>query len=160
VRKQMPQAGLGDIPYLGGDGIQDGRGDTEGSFINIAGEAAANSFSSVAAIAEYPGKAEFAEKYEAEYGEAPGAYSASGYACAQIALAAIAAAAEAGDVTREAVRAAGTDTATAWDTVLGEIKFDEVGDTNQRIISLYKADLTADEGVGNWVFDSQVNYGN
>jgi branched-chain amino acid transport system substrate-binding protein len=160
VRKQMPQAGLGDIPYLGGDGIQDGRGDTEGSFINIAGEAAANSFSSVAAIAEYPGKAEFAEKYEAEYGEAPGAYSASGYACAQIALEAIRTAAEAGDVTREAVRAAGTDTATAWDTVLGEIKFDEVGDTNQRIISLYKADLTADDGVGNWVFDSQVNYGN
>jgi branched-chain amino acid transport system substrate-binding protein len=160
VRKQMPQAGLGEIPYLGGDGIQDGRGDTDGSFINIAGEAAANSFSSVAAIAEYPGKAEFAAKYEAEYGEAPGAYSASGYACAQIALEAIRTAAGKGDVTREAVRVAGTDTAIAWNTVLGEIKFDEVGDTNQRIISLYKADLTADDGVGNWVFDSQVNYGN
>ena len=55
VRKQMPQAGLGDLAYLGGDGIQDGRGDTAGSFINIAGEAAPNSYSSVAAIAEYPG---------------------------------------------------------------------------------------------------------
>ena len=55
VRKQMPQVGLGEIPYLGGDGIQDGPGTTEGSFINIAGEAAANSFSSVAAISEYPG---------------------------------------------------------------------------------------------------------
>jgi branched-chain amino acid transport system substrate-binding protein len=160
VRKQMPQAGLGDIPYLGGDGIQDGRGDTAGSFINIAGEAAANSFSSVAAIAEYPGKAAFAEKYEAEYKEAPGAYSASGYACAQVVLEAIKGAAAKGDVTRDAVRVAGTDTAAKWNTVLGEIMFDAVGDTNQRIISLYKADLTAGDGTGDWVFDSQVNYGN
>ncbi len=78
VRKQMPQAGLGDLVYLGGDGIQDGRGDTAGSFINIAGDAAPNSYSSVAAIAEYPGQADFAKKYEAEYKVAPGAYSASG----------------------------------------------------------------------------------
>jgi len=160
VRKQMPQAGLGDLPYLGGDGIQDGRGDTEGSFINIAGEAAANSFSSVAAIAEFPGQAEFGKKYEAEYGVAPGAYSASGYACAQIVLEAIKKAADKGDVTREAVRAAGTDTTATWTTVLGDLSFDEVGDTNQRIISLYKADLTAGDGAGDWVFNKQINYGN
>ena len=160
VRKQMPQAGLGDIPYLGGDGIQDGPGSTEGSFINIAGEAAANSFSSVAAIAEFPGQADFAAKYEAEYGEAPGAYSASGYACAQVALEAIAAAAGKGDVTRESVRVAGTDTSATWNTVLGDISFDEVGDSSQKIISLYKADLTAADGVGDWVFNKQVDYAN
>ena len=155
----MPQVGLGDIPYLGGDGIQDGPGTTDGSFINIAGEAAANSFSSVAAIAEYPGQADFAAKYKAEYNEEPGAYSASGYACAQIVLKAIATAASKGDVTREAVRAAGTDTATTFETVLGPVQFDAVGDTNQKIISLYKVDLTAADGKGDWVFDSQVNYG-
>jgi branched-chain amino acid transport system substrate-binding protein len=159
VRKQMPQVGLGDLPYLGGDGIQDGLGTTDGSFINIAGEAAANSYSSVAAIAEFPGQAEFGEKYQAAYGEAPGAYSASGYACAQIVLKAIETAAAAGDVTRETVRAAATDPATTFETVLGPVKFDEVGDTSQKIISLYKTDLTADDGAGNWVFDSQVNYG-
>ena len=159
VRKQMPQAGLGELPYLGGDGIQDGRGDTEGSFINIAGEAAANSFSSVAAIAEFPGQEEFAEKYEAEFGVAPGAYSASGYACAQIVLEAIEVAAGKGDVTREAVRVAGTDTAATWNTVLGDLSFDEVGDSSQKIISLYKADLTAGDGTGDWVFNKQVNYG-
>ena len=98
VRKQMPQAGLGDIAYMGGDGIQDGRGDTAGSFINIAGDAAPNSFSSVAAIAEYPGQADFAKKYEAEFKVAPGAYSASGYACAQVVLKAIETAAAKGDV--------------------------------------------------------------
>ena len=159
VRKQMPQAGLGDLAYLGGDGIQDGPGTTSGSFINIAGAAAANSFSSVAAIAEYPGQAEFAAKYKAEYGEEPGAYSASGYACAQIILKAITTAAGKGDVTRESVRAAATDTATTFDTVLGPVKFDAVGDTNQKIISLYKVDTAAAGGKGDWTFDSQVNYG-
>jgi branched-chain amino acid transport system substrate-binding protein len=159
VRKQMPQVGLGDIPYLGGDGIQDGPGTTDGSFTNIAGEAAANSFSSVAAISDYPGKAEFATKYKAAYNEEPGAYSASGYACAQIVLKAIETAASKGDVTRESVRAAGVDPATTYETVLGPVKFDAVGDTNQKIISLYKVDLTAAGGKGDWVFDSQVNYG-
>jgi branched-chain amino acid transport system substrate-binding protein len=159
VRKQMPQAGLGDLVYLGGDGIQDGRGDTDGSFINIAGEAATNSYSSVAAISEFPGQADFAKKYEAEYGVAPGAYSASGYACAQVVLEAIKAAAGKGDVTRESVRAAGTDPASTFTTVVGNVQFDAVGDTNQKIISLFKADLTAGDGAGDWVFAKQVNYG-
>ncbi len=160
VRKQMPQSGLGDLAYLGGDGIQDGPGTAAnaGSFINIAGAAAANSFSSVAAIAEYPGKADFDARYKAEYKEDAGAYSASGYACAQIILQAIKTAAAKGDVTREAVRAAGSDPNTTFETVLGPVKFDAVGDTNQKIISLYKVDLTAAGGKGDWVFDSQVDY--
>jgi branched-chain amino acid transport system substrate-binding protein len=159
VRKQMPQVGLGEIPYLAGDGIQDGLGSTDGSFINIAADAAANSYSSVAAISDFPGKAEFAEKYQAEYGEAPGAYSASGYACAQVVLEAIKTAAGKGDVTREAVRVAGVDPATTFNTVVGPVSFDEVGDTSQKIISLFKVDLAAADGAGDWVFDSQVNYG-
>jgi branched-chain amino acid transport system substrate-binding protein len=154
VRKQMPQAGLGSLAYLGGDGIQDGPKTVDGSFINIAGDAAANSFSSVAAIAEYPGKADFDAKYLAEYKVAAGAYSASGYACAQIVLEAIKTAAAKGDVTREAVRAAGVNTATTFQTVLGPVTFDAVGDTSQKIISLYKVDMAK----ADWVFDSQVDY--
>jgi branched-chain amino acid transport system substrate-binding protein len=157
VRKQMPQVGLGTIAYLGGDGIQDGPKSVDGSFINIAGDAAADSFSSVAAIAEYPGKADFETKYKAAYGVAAGAYSASGYACAQVVLDAIKTAATKGDVTRENVRAAGVDTNTTFQTVLGPVKFDAVGDTNQKIISLYKVDMTLADP--NWVFDSQINYG-
>jgi branched-chain amino acid transport system substrate-binding protein len=156
VRKQMPQAGLGDLVYLGGDGIQDGRGDTAGSFINIAGEAAPNSFSSVAAIAEFPGKADFAKKYEAEYKVAPGAYAASGYACAQVVLQAIETAAAKGDVTVESVRAAGTDTAATFTTVIGDLQFNEVGDTKQPIISLFKVDMAAGEGTGDWTFLKQL----
>jgi branched-chain amino acid transport system substrate-binding protein len=160
VRKQMQQAGLdpAKVAYLGGDGIQDGPGSVAGSFINIAGDAAANSASSVAAIAEYPGKDEFNKKYKAAYGVDAGAYSASGYACAQVVLDAIKAAAAKGDVTREAVRAAGTDPNTTFETVLGPVKFDAVGDTSQKIISLYTVDLAAADGVGDWKFDVQVDY--
>jgi branched-chain amino acid transport system substrate-binding protein len=156
VRKQMPQAGLGDLVYLGGDGIQDGRGDTAGSFINIAGDAAPNSYSSVAAIAEFPGQAEFAAKYEAEYDAAPGAYAASGYSCAQVLLQAIEKAVADGDVTREAVRAAGTDTAATFATVIGDLQFDAVGDTSQKYISLFKVDMAAGEGTGDWTFIKQL----
>jgi branched-chain amino acid transport system substrate-binding protein len=159
ARKQMPQAGLGDIPYLGGDGIQDQNGGVQGSFINIAGEAAKDSYSSVAAIHDIPGAADFAAKYQAEYKADPGAYSASGYACAQILIKAMADAAAKGDVTREAVRANVTNTATTFDTALGPVQFDAVGDTNQKIISLYKTDMTQAGGKGDWVFDKQINYG-
>ena len=159
ARKQMPQAGLGDLPYLGGDGIQDQNGGVQGSFINIAGAAGANSFSSVAAIHDIPGAADFAKKYTDEYKTDPGAYSASGYACAQILIKAITDAAAKGDVTREAVRANVTNAGTSFDTALGPVTFDAVGDTSQKIISLYKTDMTLASGKGDWVFDKQINYG-
>ncbi|MFZ9883184.1 MAG: branched-chain amino acid ABC transporter substrate-binding protein [Candidatus Limnocylindrus sp.] len=149
-RKAIEQAGGGDIEFYGGDGIQDGSG--EGSYIAIAGAASAKSFSSVAAIENIPDKAGFAAKYEAEYGEAPGAYSAAGYACAQVILDAIKRAVAAGEVTREAVRAAVVDTAVTYSTVLGGLSFDEVGDTSQKVISLYEV---VD---GNWTFVEQVDY--
>ncbi|MDA8238306.1 MAG: branched-chain amino acid ABC transporter substrate-binding protein [Chloroflexi bacterium] len=159
IRKQMPQAGLGDIPLLGGDGIQDQNGGVAGSYINIAGAAAANSYSSVAAIHDIPDAAAFKDKFTAEYKTDPGAYAASGYACAQVIIKAIETAASKGDVTREAVRAAGSDPNTTFDTVLGPIKFDAVGDTNQKIISLYKVDMALADGKGDWAFVKQINYG-
>ena len=159
LRKQMPQAGLGSLPFLGGDGIQDQNGSVSGSFINIAGAAAANSYSSVAAIHDIPGAADFTAKFKAAYNSDPGAYGASGYACAQIIIKALSTAAAAGPVTREAVRAAGVNTATTFDTVLGPVQFDAVGDTSQKIISLYKVDATAAGGKGDWVFVKQINYG-
>jgi branched-chain amino acid transport system substrate-binding protein len=151
-RKAIEQAGGGDVEFYGGDGIQDGTG--VGSYIAIAGAASVKSFSSVAAIENIPDKAGFAAKYEAEYGEAPGAYSASGYACAQVVLDAIKRAVAAGEVTRETVRAAMVDTSVTYSTVLGSISFDEVGDTSQKIISLYEV------VGGNWTFVKQIDYAN
>ena len=66
----------------------------------------------------------------------------------------IKAAVAAGDVTREAVRSAVVDKGAAFETVLGAVSFDEVGDTTQRIISLYKVDG------GKWTFVEEINYGN
>jgi branched-chain amino acid transport system substrate-binding protein len=157
IRKQMPQAGLGDIVMLGADGIQDQSGSVAGSFINIAGAAAANSYASTAAIHDIPDYAAFAAKYTAEYKTDPGAYAANGYACTQVILKSMADAAAKGDVTREAVRANATNTATTFDTILGPTTFDAVGDTSQKIISLWKVDMTAADGKGDWVFIKQVN---
>src|SRR3712207_6526622 len=98
-------------PYIGPDGIQDGPGNVDGSFINIAGTAAENSYSSVAAPAEFAGKEEFDAAYEEKFGEAPGAYSASGYACAQVLLGGLRNVEATSDLTalREAVRAEVTE---------------------------------------------------
>jgi ABC-type branched-subunit amino acid transport system substrate-binding protein len=60
----------------------------------------------------------------------------------------------AGEVTREAVRAAMVDTSVTYTTVLGDISFDEVGDTSQKVISLYEV---VD---GNWKFVEQIDYAN
>ena len=149
VRKAMIQAGLS-VPFYGGDGIQDGNGD--GSYIAVAGDASADSFSSVAAIHDIPAAADFAAKYKAKFGEDPGSYSASGYACAQIIIEAIKAAIAGGEVTRETVRAAAVTAGATYQTVLGPVGFDENGDTTQKVISLYKVEN------GDWVFDSQIDY--
>ena len=47
-----------------------------------------------------------------------------------------------------------TDTATVYSTVLGDVSFDENGDTSQKIISLYEV---VD---GNWTFVEQIDYAN
>ena len=44
------------------------------------------------------------------------------------------------------------DTAVTYSTVLGDLSFDEVGDTSQKVISLYEV---VD---GNWTFVEQVDY--
>jgi branched-chain amino acid transport system substrate-binding protein len=159
VRKQMEQNVLdpAKVAYLGGDGIQDGSGSYDGSFIGTAGAAAANSYSSVAAIHDIPGASAFAAKYRAAYNMDPGAYSAPGFACAQVILAAIQEAAAQGDVTREAVRVAATNTSTTFQTVLGPLGFDAVGDTSLKVISIYKVDLTVGGGMGDWMFADQIN---
>ena len=68
-------------------------------------------------------------------------------------IAGIKAAAANGAVTRQAVRDAVFHPGVKYDTVLGTITFDEVGDTSQKIISLYKVEN------GDWAFDSQIDYG-
>ncbi len=159
ILKAAVQAGLGDVPFVGPDGINDGGADTQDSFLNLAGNDAANSFSTLAGIGDFPAKADFDAAYKAEYNQDATGYAATSYACAQVVLDAIARAGStgAGDkaALREAVRKAGTDSTVTYKTILGDITFTPEGDTSQRIVSIY----AYDSATKNWVFKEQVDYG-
>jgi branched-chain amino acid transport system substrate-binding protein len=152
------QVGLGDIPYVGPDGINDGSATTKDSFLNLAGDKAAHSYSTLAGIGTFDGKAKFDADYKAEYGIDATGYAAQGFACAQILIDALgrAGATNPADMTklREAVRVAITDTTHTYKTVQGDITFNADGDTSQRIVSIYSFDAAAK----NWKFENQVDY--
>ncbi|MGZ6339442.1 MAG: hypothetical protein ACXWNG_03655, partial [Candidatus Limnocylindrales bacterium] len=91
------------------------------------------------------------------FGKELGAYSAPGYACAQIFLTALKAVGS--GVTdlaqlREKVRAYVADTSHTYDTVLGKVGFDANGDTTQHTISYYKFDPTTKD----WAFFKQRDF--
>jgi branched-chain amino acid transport system substrate-binding protein len=156
------QVGLGDIPYVGPDGINDGSGETKDSFLNLAAAAAKNAYSTLAGIGDFPGRAQFAEDYKAEYGIDPTGYAGTGFACAQVVIDALnrAGATNPADMTalKEAVRVAGTATDVTYKTIVGDITFDENGDTSQKIVSIYSVDPAGANGKGDWKFETQVDY--
>jgi branched-chain amino acid transport system substrate-binding protein len=154
----LPQVGLGDIPFLGPDGIYDGGADTPNSFLNLVGDAAKNALATSAGAGDYPGKADFDAKYKAEYKIDATGYAGQGHGCMTVILDAIdrAAATNPADkaALREAVRKAGSDPTRKYNTVLGELNFDENGDTSQHIISIYEYDAANKA----WKFREQIDY--
>ncbi len=155
------QVGLGDVPYVGPDGINDGTGETKDSFLNLAGAAAKNAYSTLAGPGTFEKKDTFDAAYKAEYGTDATGYAGQGYACAQVVLDALKRAAAtnpAKDALKEAVRVAGTDTTVKYDTIVGSISFDANGDTSQKIVSIYSVDTAAANGKGDWKFATQVDY--
>lgn len=152
------QVGLGDIPFVGPDGINDGSAVTPNSFLNLAGDKAAHAYSTLAGIGTFPGKDKFDADYKAEFKIDATGYAAQGFACAQILIDALgrAGATNPADnkALREALRVAMTDTTHKYTTVQGEITFNADGDTSQRIVSIYSFDATAKD----WKFETQVDY--
>jgi branched-chain amino acid transport system substrate-binding protein len=152
------QAGLGDVKFLGSDGIQDGGAATPDSFLNLAADNAKNSFTTTAAIGDYPGKVAFDAAYKAEYGVDPGSYSGTGFACMQVILKALGTAAGTNPADmaglREAVRKAAVDPTVTYDTVLGQMHFDKNGDTSQLIVSIFAFDAATKT----WVFKEQLDF--
>lgn len=152
------QAGLGDVPYVGPDGINDGSADTKDSFLNLAGDKAKNSYSTLAGIGTFEGKAKFDADYKAEFGIDATGYAAQGFACAQILIDALGRAGATNPsgmpALREALRVAMTDTSRVYKTVQGDITFNAEGDTSQRIVSIYSFDAATK----NWKFETQVDY--
>jgi len=165
--KQLRQAGL-TVPFMGPDGIVNGSGSDKGSLIQIAGaDAAKNSYGTVAAIGDFPGKkdfdAAFTEHFKADSDfNTPGAYSGPANACAVVILdslkAALAAGATDDAAIREGVRKYASDPANKFETVLGTESFDVNGDTTQPYISFYVTDPAAKDGVGDWVFKKQQSF--
>jgi branched-chain amino acid transport system substrate-binding protein len=160
ARKQMVQAGMGDVPFTGPDGIADlGTGGSEGAFITLAGvENSDNVYGTVAGVHDLPSGSTFADRYKAEYNKDPGAYSALAYACTQVILKAIGdSAGSASDMAalREAVRAYIFDPSHEYDTELGTIHFTERGDIKEAYITYYKVDPSAEGGKGGWVYIKQ-----
>jgi len=160
VLKAAVQVGLGNIPFLGPDGIQDGSGATENSFLNLAGADAKNSYASLAGKATYPGQDQFLKDYKAEYNIDATGYAIQGYACMQVILDAIGRASAtnpSGDAAvRAAVRKAISDPAYTYKIALGEITFDANGDTSQKINTIYKVDPAGAGGKGAWVADKEM----
>ena len=155
------QVGLGDVPYVGPDGINDGSGATKDSFLNLAGAKAKSSFSTLAGPGTFDGKAKFDADYKAEYGIDATGYAGQGFACAQIVLDAIGRAGAAKPASyaalKEEVRKATIDTAHTYKTIVGDVTFDGNGDTSQLIVSIYSYDAAGADGKGDWKFDTQVD---
>jgi branched-chain amino acid transport system substrate-binding protein len=156
------QVGLGDIPYLGPDGINDGSGETKDSFLNLGAAAAKNSYSTLAGAGTFEGKDVFDAAYKKEYGIDATGYAGQGYACAQVVLDALkrASATSPADMPalREAVRVAGTDTSVSYALDVGKVSFNADGDTSQLIVSIYSVDAAGANGKGDWKFETQVDY--
>lgn len=152
--------GFESIPFVGPDGVADlGPGGTTGATITVGGSAAHDVHGTVAGIHDLPSGSTFVADYTAEFGKAPGAYSAASYACAQVIIAGIAKAVTAGTTDlaaiREAVRANSVAPGNSFDTVVGTIGFDKNGDITTPFMSFYKTDLTAAGGKGDWVYVKQ-----
>ncbi|MHB8140409.1 MAG: branched-chain amino acid ABC transporter substrate-binding protein [Vulcanimicrobiaceae bacterium] len=133
LRKQMFAVGLGRVPFMGGDGIAD--------LATVAGKYADGTYFTVAApdVTKLPSARSFVVAYHKRFHQALGAYSANGYAAAQVAIAAIASALKRDGgafPTRTAVLryvAATKDLATP----IGPITFDAAGDMKNPVLSLY-----------------------
>jgi len=155
------QVGLGDIPFVGPDGINDGNGETKDSFLNLGSAAAKNAYSTLAGPGTFEGKEKFDADYKAEYGIDSTGYAGQGFACAQIVLDALARAIATNPTTdaalREAVRVAGTDTTHTYTLNVGKVSFDANGDTSQLIVSIYSVDPAGANGNGDWSYETQID---
>jgi branched-chain amino acid transport system substrate-binding protein len=137
LRKQMKDVGMQNIPYIGGDGIE------ESEFLQQAGDMGPGSWATVAApIADkLPEAQDFIKAYNAKYTDSKdklGAYSASGYDAANIIVQAVESAG--GDRAKVRAYVAGLKD---FKGALGTYGFDQNGDTTAKIISMWSIEGSA-----------------
>lgn len=136
IRRQMSDVGLGNVPFLGGDGISDDE------FEKQAGDSANGSYMTVAAPdpTKLPTAKQFIAAYKARFNSDVGPYSANAYTAAKIEIAAI----------EKAIADGGGKTPTRgdvlkniastkdFDSPIGKVGFDANGDTTSPVLSLLK----------------------
>ena len=150
ARREMAGTPLAAVPYESGDGIMNQR------FLDVAGPEAEHSFGTVAAVdaARLQSAQAFVTEYRAAFGHDVGDYSANAYAATTVLVQAIARAVQADRgrmPSRDDVLA--QLRSSAYSTILGTLAFDENGDTDLKIISVWEV-----RG-GRWSFVSQRDYG-
>ena len=135
LRKQMSDAGLGDVTYIGGDGISDAE------FLKVAGSTANGTYFTVAApeTSKLPTARTFIAAYRKRWKSDVGPYSANAYAATKIELAAIdkALAASNGGLPSRADVLKNVAATTGYATPIGSVGFDKNGDTTSGILSVY-----------------------
>jgi len=136
LRKQMADAGMQSVAYMGGDGISDQE------FLTTAGDQANGSYFTVAApeTSKLPSAKVFIADYEKRWNSPVGAYSANAYAAASIEIAAIEQAikADGGKMPARADVLKFVAATANFPSPIGKIGFDRDGDTTAPILSLYK----------------------
>jgi branched-chain amino acid transport system substrate-binding protein len=159
LRTAMVEGGYGAMPFISWDGIIDGSGALDGSYIERAGDAALGSYASTASL---PGPtASFVDAYRQAYGVEPDQYAAAGYACVEIIVQALEGVAPSGPTEkdlREAVRAYAVDTSHDHETVLGPVTFDGNGDPIRQYVTFYGVQASAADGAGDWVPIKQQDF--
>ena len=135
--KQLANADV-DAPLMGGDGIQ------EADFINVGGSGVEGDLATNvgAPIEGLPEGQAFMDAYVAAFGETPGNFSAYAYDAAFAIMNAALKADDVANINTPAGREelVGNVANISFEGVTGEISFDEFGDTNNKVISLYRVD--------------------
>jgi branched-chain amino acid transport system substrate-binding protein len=161
LRKAMIASGYGNIPFLSWDGLFDGSGKDEGSYIQ--GVTAADSAGSyVSHATQPPTKNTFVEAYRQAYDTEPDEYAAAAYACVEMivdSLRAVAADRPSAQDLRDALRAYAVDPTHRYDTVVGDVGFDVNGDSVHQYVTFFRVDPSAAGGMGDWVIAKQQDYG-
>jgi DNA-binding SARP family transcriptional activator/ABC-type branched-subunit amino acid transport system substrate-binding protein len=161
VRLAMADAGLASTPLLSWDALLEGSGAEAGSYLQRVGvEAAVGSYVAHASLPDQ--KFTFADAYRQRFGAEPDEYSAAGYACVQIIVAALRGIAAQGpevEQVRELVRAYAVDPQHRYETVLGTVGFDANGDALQQFVTFYRVEASAAGGLGDWVVFKKQDFG-
>jgi branched-chain amino acid transport system substrate-binding protein len=159
IRKAMQASGHAAIPFLSWDGLYDGSGADDGSFIKGVGAAAA--LGSYVSHASLPlPKASFVESYRRAFSVEPDEYTAAAYACVEVivdSLRKVATTRSTAHDLRESLRAYAI--AHRFDTVIGDVRFDANGDSIHQFVTFYRVDPSAAGNKGDWVIFKQQDFG-